>query len=65
MKPTDKEILDWLEHMGNMKEGLLLHSDPGKTGRLGLGLACTGRTLRQAVAQAMKYRPVKPKALKP
>jgi septal ring factor EnvC (AmiA/AmiB activator) len=54
--PTDKDRLDWLEKMGNTKEGLLLHSNPEGTGRLGLGLKHTGRTLRQAIDQAMGNR---------
>lgn len=48
----DAGRLDWLEAMGNAKGGLLLHSEVGSTGRTGLGLGCTGRTLRQAIDDA-------------
>lgn len=48
---TDAERLDWLEEMGNRPGGILLHSEH-TTGRLGLGLACTGRSLREAIDQA-------------
>lgn len=54
-QPTADEMLDWLERAANERGGLLLHSEHGPTGRTGLGLASTGRTLRQAVAQAMGY----------
>jgi len=50
---TDKKRLDWLEKMGSTSEGILLHSQAGTTGRLGLGLKNTGRTLRQAIDFAM------------
>lgn len=46
-------MLDWLEHMATRPGGLLLHSEKQPTGRTGLGLGNTGRTLREAVAQAM------------
>ena len=54
-RPTADEMLDWLECAANERGGLLLHSERGPTGRTGLGLGSTGRTLRQAVAQAMGY----------
>jgi hypothetical protein len=49
----DAARLDWLEKMGNEPEGLLLHSQQKPTNRLGLGLACTGRSIRVAIDQAM------------
>lgn len=48
---NDAERLDWLEEMGNKPGGILLHSEH-KTNRLGLGLAITGRSLREAIDQA-------------
>lgn len=63
-QPTADQMLDWLEHMANKRGGLLLHSEYGPTGRTGFGLANTGRTLRQAVAQAMGYRQTEPEDLR-
>ena len=63
-QPTADQMLDWLEKMANERGGLLLHSEHGSTGRRGLGLASTGRTLRQAVAQAMGYRQTQPEDLR-
>lgn len=40
--------LAWLEKMANQPGGILLH-DGSEKGRLGLGLAKTGRTLREAL----------------
>ncbi len=53
---TDKERLDWLEHMANQEGGILLH-DGSETGRLGIGLrpGTLNRTLREAIDQAMAY----------
>lgn len=50
---ADRDRLDWLEQMANQPQGLLLHSEEGQTGRCGLGLGSTGRTLRRAVDDAM------------
>jgi hypothetical protein len=63
-QPTADQMLDWLEHMANQPGGLLLHNEQAPTGRTGLGLANTGRTLRQAVAQAMGYRQTEPEDLR-
>lgn len=53
---NDAERLDWLEWMANKPEGLVLHSGHrGLEMRPGLGLANTGRTLREAVDDAMRY----------
>lgn len=49
---ADARRLDWLEAMGNLRGGLLLHNEDN-TGRVGLGLANTGRTLRVAIDDAM------------
>lgn len=49
MKFSDKERLDWLERMANQPDGILLHSEFKPTNRVGLGLANTGRTLREAI----------------
>lgn len=48
----DSERIDWLEIMANKKGGILLHSEFESTGRLGLGLKNTNRTLRKAIDQA-------------
>jgi hypothetical protein len=50
---ADALRLDWLEKMGNEPEGLLLHSQHSPTGRRGLGLGSVGRSLRQAVDDAL------------
>lgn len=54
-QPTADEMLDWLESEALQRGGLLLHDGLASAGRAGLGLTGTGRTLRQAVAQAMGY----------
>lgn len=49
----DSARLDWLEQRGNERGGLLLHAgNEESSGRCGLGLKNTGRTLRQAVDSA-------------
>jgi hypothetical protein len=63
-QPTADQMLEWLEKMANRRGGLLLHSEHEPTGRTGLGLANTGRTLRQAVAQAMGYMQTEPEDLR-
>lgn len=63
-QPTADQMLDWLEKMANERGGLLLHGETEPTGRTGLGLANTGRTLRQAVAQAMGYRQADPEGVR-
>lgn len=52
---TDTERLDFLERMARQKDGLLLHAETLSTGRLGLGLACPQRSLREAIDQCMAY----------
>jgi hypothetical protein len=49
---NDKHRIDWLEMMGNRPEGLFLHSLRAPTGKVGLGLAVTGRPLRKAIDEA-------------
>jgi hypothetical protein len=49
---ADAARLDWLERMANEPKGILLHGEKESTGRCGLGLANTGRTLRQAIDDA-------------
>lgn len=54
--PSDKEMIDWLEQQARERGGLLLHAEPGETGRRGLGLNPGGgnpRSLREAIALAM------------
>lgn len=53
---NDKDRLDWLERMANLKGGILLH-DGSETGRCGLGLRTSNlnRTLREAIDSAMRY----------
>lgn len=52
---TDKERIDWLEKMANVKGGILLH-DGSESGRIGLGLrpGTLVRTLRKAIDYAME-----------
>lgn len=55
---TDKERLDWLEHMAREPGGILLHAEIKSTGRLGLGLARPNRPLREAIDSAIAGRPL-------
>jgi hypothetical protein len=53
---NDRARLDWLDQMANEPEGLLLHDGSRATGRRGLGLRRIGRTLREAIDQAIAQK---------
>jgi len=49
----DSARLDWLEKMADKDGGILLHNGC-ESGRLGLGMRKTNRTLRQSIDDAMR-----------
>jgi hypothetical protein len=51
---SDTELLDALEWFIENNGGLLLHNHGYQATYPGLGLRCTGRSLRQALEQSMK-----------
>ncbi len=52
---SDTELLDALERFIDNNRGLVIHHEGHDSKRFaGLGLACTGRTLRQALQQSMR-----------
>jgi len=53
---TDTELFDAIEKFIKKNGGLLIHNDGYWEcgGHLGLGLRCTGRTLRQALEQLLR-----------
>ncbi len=56
-KKTDAQLLDALEKFIQSQGGLLIHDNGYDAAKncAGLGLACTGRTLREALEGMFKY----------
>ena len=54
---NDSELIDTLERFLQNNGGLLIHNDGYKSGYPGLGVGCTGRTLRQALQQTLEPAP--------